>query len=86
MFHIRLSELVLLALVGLLVLDSKHLLKAAGALGKWADSARRTVGQLHRQLQRETGFKEEVVERPRPKLRIVHRGPRKSVASDRRAP
>jgi sec-independent protein translocase protein TatB len=83
MFDIGFSELVLLALVGLLVLDPKRLQSVAGQLGKWIGSARRTVSQLHGQLQRETGFKE-VVERPRPKLRVVPRDPSKSTTpSDR---
>jgi Sec-independent protein translocase protein TatA len=84
MFDIAFWELVLLALVGVLVLDSKRWLKVVTALGKWLGAARGTVSALHRQLQRETGFKEEVVERARPKLRIVPRDPGKSAANERR--
>jgi Sec-independent protein translocase protein TatA len=85
MFDIAFWELVLLALVGLLMLDAKRLLQVATELGKWLASARRTVTELHRQLQRETGFKEEVVEHPRPKLRMVPRDPGKSAANEQRS-
>jgi Sec-independent protein translocase protein TatA len=85
MFDIAFWELVLLALIGLLVLDSNRLLKVATEFGKWLGSARRTVTELHRQLQRETGFKEEVVVHPRPKLRIVPRNFGKSAANKQRS-
>jgi sec-independent protein translocase protein TatB len=77
MFDIGFSELLLLALVGLLVLAPKRLQTVAGRLGIWLGSARRTATRLRRQLERETGFKE-VVERVRPKLRVVPRDPSKS--------
>jgi len=84
MFDIGFSELVLLAFVGLLVLDLKRLHRVAGRLGKWIGSARRAATRLRRQLERETGFKA-VIERPRPKLRIVPRDSTKSIGpSDRR--
>ena len=85
MFHIAFWELVLLTLVGLLVLDSKRLLTLADELEKWVGSARRTMAELHRQLKRETGFKEEIVERPRPKLRVVPRDATKLAANERRS-
>jgi sec-independent protein translocase protein TatB len=85
MFDIAFWELVLLAFVGLLVLDAKRLLAVATELGKWLGSARRTVTELHRQLQRESGFEETVVERPRPKLRIVPRDPGQSASNNRRS-
>jgi sec-independent protein translocase protein TatB len=77
MFDIGFSELLLLALVGLLVLAPKRLQTVAGRLGIWLGSARQTATRLRRQLERETGFKE-VVERVRPKLRVVPRDPSKS--------
>jgi Sec-independent protein translocase protein TatA len=85
MFHIGFWELVLLSVVGLLVLDAKRWLTLAGELANWARSARRTVTELRRQLERETGFKPEIVERPRPKLRVVLRDPLKSAANTRRS-
>jgi Sec-independent protein translocase protein TatA len=85
MFDIAFWELVLLALLGLLVLDAKRLLKVATELPKWLGSARRAVTELHRQLKRETGFKEEAVEHPRPKLRIVPRDPGKPAANGQRS-
>jgi sec-independent protein translocase protein TatB len=77
MFDIGFSELLLLALVGLLVLGPKRLQTVAGRLGIWLGSGRQTATRLRRQLERETGFKE-VVERVRPKLRVVPRDPSKS--------
>jgi sec-independent protein translocase protein TatB len=74
MFDVGFSELVLLALVGLLVLGPKRLQTVAAKLGKWLGSARRTTTHLYQQLQRETKM-DEVVERPRPKLRVVPRPP-----------
>jgi Sec-independent protein translocase protein TatA len=85
MFHVGFSELVLLSLVGLLVLDSKRWLTLTGELTDWARAARRTVIALRRQLERETGFKAEIVERPRPKLRVVPRDSSKSAANTRRS-
>jgi sec-independent protein translocase protein TatB len=77
MFDIGFSELLLLALVGLLVLGPKRLQTVAGRLGISLGSGRQTATRLRRQLERETGFKE-VVERVRPKLRVVPRDPSKS--------
>jgi len=74
MFHVGFSELVLLALIGLLVLGPKRLQTVAAQLGKWLGHARRTTTQLYRQLERETKL-DEVVERPRPRLRVVPRPP-----------
>jgi len=42
MFDVGFSELVLLALIGLLVLGPKRLQTVAGELGRWIGSARRT--------------------------------------------
>ena len=74
MFDVGFSELVLLALIGLLVLGPKRLQRVAGELGRWIGSARRTTTQLYRQLERETKV-DEVVQRPRPNLRVVPRPP-----------
>jgi sec-independent protein translocase protein TatB len=74
MFDVGFFELVLVAVVGLLVLGPKRLQTVAGELGKWLGSARRTTTQLYRQLERETKLGE-LVERPRPNLRVVPRAP-----------
>jgi Sec-independent protein translocase protein TatA len=66
------SELALLATIGLLVLGPKRLQKVVGELGKWIGSARRTATQLYRQLERETKF-EQVFQRPGRTLRVVPR-------------
>jgi sec-independent protein translocase protein TatB len=79
MFDVGFSELVLLTLVGLLVLGPKRLQTVAGKLGQWLGSARRTTTQLYQQLERETKV-DEVVERPRPQLRVVPRPPAKRSA------
>ena len=74
MFDIGFSELVLLAMIGLLVLGPERLHKVAREWGKWVGSARRTATQLYRQLERETKL-EEVVQRPERTLRVVPRPP-----------
>jgi sec-independent protein translocase protein TatB len=74
MFDIGFSELVLLALVGLLVLGPKRWHTVAAQAGKWLGTARRTTTQLYRQLERETRV-DEPVERRRPNLRVVPRAP-----------
>lgn len=72
MFDVGFSELVLLAVIGLLVLGPKRLQVVAGQLGKWLGKARRTTAQLYRQLERETKL-DEVVQRPVPHLQVVPR-------------
>jgi sec-independent protein translocase protein TatB len=74
MFDVGFSELVVLALVGLIVLGPKRLQTVAAKLGEWLGSARRMTTQLYRQLERETHV-DEPVERPRANLRIVPRPP-----------
>lgn len=71
MFDVGFSELVLLAVIGLLVLGPQRLPKVAAQLGKWAGRARRTIADLRYQLEREVDVGKAAAETPRPKLRVV---------------
>ena len=70
MFDVGFSELVLLALIGLLVLGPQRLPKIAAEVGRWAGRARRTLADLRYQLEREVDS-DKAADMPRPKLRVV---------------
>lgn len=69
MFDIAFTELVLIAVIGLVVLGPQRLPKVAGEIGRWIGRARRTVADLRRQLEREAELDKPA--QPRPKLRVV---------------
>lgn len=75
MFDVGFSELVLLAVIGLLVLGPQRLPKVAAEVGKWAGRARRTLADLRYQLQREVDVDNAATQTPRPKLRVVSSSP-----------
>ena len=70
MFDVGFSELVLLAVIGLLVLGPQRLPKIAAEVGRWTGRARRTLADLRYQLEREVEL-DKAAEPPRPKLRVV---------------
>lgn len=70
MFDVGFSELVLLAVIGLLVLGPQRLPKIAAEVGRWAGRARRTLADLRYQLEREVDL-DKGTQPPRPKLRVV---------------
>lgn len=70
MFDVGFSELVLLAVIGLLVLGPQRLPKIAAEVGRWTGRARRTLADLRYQLEREVAL-DKAAETPRPKLRVV---------------
>lgn len=73
MFDVGFSELVLLAVIGLLVLGPQRLPKVATEVGRWAGRARRTLAGFRYQLEREVSL-DEAEATPRPKLRVVSSG------------
>jgi sec-independent protein translocase protein TatB len=75
MFDIAFSELLVLALVGLLVLEPKRWPTAATRVGRWLGSARRTATRCYSKLEWELKL-EEIARRPKPNLRLVRPGDR----------
>ena len=73
MFDVGFSELVLLAIIGLLVLGPQRLPKVAAEVGRWAGRARRTLADFRYQLEREVRL-DQPEQTPRPKLRVVSSG------------
>jgi Tat protein translocase TatB subunit len=53
MFDVGFAELLLVFVLGLLILGPERLPRVAAQLGRWVSRARRTAGQLRRQLERE---------------------------------
>jgi sec-independent protein translocase protein TatB len=80
MFDVGFSELVLLAVIGLLVLGPQRLPKIAAEVGRWAGRARRTLADFRYQLEREVDL-DKPAEPPRPKLRVVASGDRSQRAT-----
>lgn len=74
MFDIGFTELVLLAVIGLVVLGPQRLPKVAGEIGRWVGRARRTLADLRQQLEREAALEDKLAQPPRPKLRVVSPG------------
>jgi sec-independent protein translocase protein TatB len=75
MFDIAFSELLVLALVGLLVLGPKRWPAAAAKVGNWAGSARRSATRFYSKLEWELK-RDEIARRPKPNLRLVRPGGR----------
>jgi Tat protein translocase TatB subunit len=75
MFDIGFTELVLLAVIGLVVLGPQRLPKVAGEIGRWVGRARRTLADLRRELEREAALMDKPAEPSRPKLRVVATSP-----------
>jgi sec-independent protein translocase protein TatB len=75
MFDIGFTELVLLAVIGLVVLGPKRLPKVAGEIGRWVGRARRTLTDLRRELEREAALMDRPAQPSRPTLRVVSSSP-----------
>jgi len=73
MFDVGFSELVLLAIIGLIVIGPQRLPKVAAEVGRWAGRARRTLAEFRYLLEREVRL-DPPEPMPRPKLRVVSSG------------
>ncbi len=58
MFDIGLSELLLAAIVGLIVLGPDRLPAVAGTLGRWIGNGKRMIASLKQQVENEVGLEE----------------------------
>ncbi len=58
MFDVGFWELVLIFGLGLMILGPEKLPRIANQIGRWVGKARRTAGELRRQLERELDFDE----------------------------
>ena len=56
MFDVGFWELVLIFGLGLMILGPERLPRVANRIGRWVGKARRTAGELRRQLERELDF------------------------------
>ena len=56
MFDVGFWELVLIFGLGLIILGPERLPRVANRVGRWVGKARRTAGELRRQLERELDF------------------------------
>lgn len=56
MFDVGFWELVLIFGLGLMILGPERLPRVANKVGRWVGKARRTAGELRRQLERELDF------------------------------
>ena len=70
MFDVGFWELVVIFGLGLLILGPEKLPRVASKIGRWVGKARRTAGDLRRQLERELDFDElagnKTYSRPKP--------------------
>ena len=58
------SELIILALIGLIVLGPERLPRVASQIGRWLGQARRMTRVMRRQLEDELDFEKELTIRP----------------------
>ena len=63
------SELIILALIGLIVLGPERLPRVASQLGNWIGQARRMTRVMRRQLEDELDFDENLEARPKTKVK-----------------
>ena len=69
MSGIGFSELIILALIGLIVLGPERLPRVASQLGNWIGQARRMTRVMRRQLQDELDFEKDLTIQPKVKTK-----------------
>ena len=82
MFEIGFSELMLIGVIALLVLGPERLPKAAATAGRWIGQAKRTMGGIKAQIEREMDAEQLRQELDRQPLRQLEQELREGIALD----
>jgi sec-independent protein translocase protein TatB len=86
MFEIGFTELALVGVIALLVLGPERLPKAAATAGRWVGQAKRTLGGIKKQIEREMDAEQLRQELDRQPLRQLEQELREGIRLDPPAP